>query len=166
MIAVEPFLPGTGPPRMDTHALHHHTAATELTRWILVGLVAGAASVLVFHQGLLALLHVIGAAQRAPYAFTSTHPFGVPQLWSLVFWGGVWGALLAASLARVERLLPAATLFGAVLPTLAAWFIVAPLKGQPMAAGGVAAAMAIGVLLNAAWGFGTGVGLTLFGRRH
>jgi hypothetical protein len=153
---------------MDTHALHHHhhTAVSGLTRWIVIGFVAGAVSVLVFHQGLLALLHGIGAAQRAPFAFTPTAPFGVPQLWSLVFWGGLWGALLAASVARTERMLPAATLFGAILPTLAAWFIVAPLKGQPMAAGGVAAAMAIGALLNAAWGFGTGVGLMLFGRRR
>src|SRR5207248_7809805 len=105
-------------------------------------------------------------AARAPYSFAPTAPFGVPQVWSLAFWGGVWGAVLAATLARLDgaRLLIAATVFGALAPTLVAWFVVAPLKGQPLAAGWVLAAMAVGVIVNAAWGLGAGIGLALFGR--
>jgi hypothetical protein len=96
----------------------------------------------------------------------ATSPFGVPQVWSIAFWGGIWGAVLAATLARLEgaRLLFAALVFGAVFPTLVAWFLVAPLKGQPMAAGLVPVAMAVGLILNGAWGLGTGIGLALFGR--
>src|SRR5258705_9908851 len=47
------------------------------------------------------------------------------------------GVLLAAVLARFDdaKLVVAATIFGAVLPKLIAWFVVAPLKGQPAAAG-------------------------------
>ena len=76
-------------------------------------------------------------------------------------------ALLAASLAKLDgaRLLVAATLFGAILPTLVAWFVVAPLKGAPMAAGWAPAAMMVGPIVNAAWGLGTGIGLLLLGRR-
>lgn len=153
---------------MTSHALHHYPDSTELPRWLIVGAVAGAVSVLVFHQGALALLNALELATRAPYAMAPTKPFGVPQVWSLVFWGGVWGALLAASLGRLDgsRLLLAALLFGALLPTLVAWFVVAPLKSQPIAGGGVPTAMAIGVLLNGVWGLGTGIGLALFGRAH
>lgn len=152
---------------MVTHALHHHyPARSELPRWILVGVVSGAVSVLVFHQGLAALLHALEVTARAPYSLQPTRPFGVPVLWSIVFWGGVWGAVLAATLGRLDgaRLLLAALVFGAIFPTLVAWFAVAPLKGQPMAAGFAPLGMAVGLMVNGAWGLGTGIGLALFGR--
>lgn len=133
-------------------------------RWLLAGFVCGAIAVLVFHQGAAALLHALALTPRAPYSMNATAPFGVPQLWSIAFWGGVWGIVLAAALARLRgaALVGAATLFGAVLPTLVAWFVVAPLKGQPMAAGFVPAAMMIGPIVNAAWGLGTGLGLSVY----
>ena len=136
-------------------------------RWLLVGFVAGAVSVLLFHQGALALLYAAGIAPRPPFSFAPTAPWGVPQLWSLAFWGGVWGVLLAAAvngLLHRGALIGASLLFGALFPTLVAWFVVAPLKGQPAAAGFVPAAMMIGPIVNAAWGLGTGIGLALFGR--
>jgi hypothetical protein len=64
---------------------------------------------------------------------------------------------------RGATFIVAAAVFGAVLPTLVAWFVVAPLKGQPMAAGFVPHAMLVGPIVNAAWGLGTGIGLALFG---
>ncbi|MGH8741825.1 MAG: hypothetical protein ACREUN_12985 [Burkholderiales bacterium] len=153
---------------MTSHALHHYPAAGELPRWVLVGFIAGALSVLVFHQGVLALLYAFELAPRAPYAMAPTAPFGIPALWSIVFWGGIWGALLAASLGRLDgvRLVAAAVLFGALLPTLAALFLVAPLKGQPVVTGIVPLVILIGGLVNGAWGLGTGIGLALFGRAH
>ena len=137
-------------------------------RWLLAGFVAGAISVLVFHQAAAALLHALALTPRAPYSMNATVPFGIPQLWSIAFWGGAWGVVLAAVLARLhgKALIIGATLFGAVLPTLVAWFVVAPLKGQPMAAGFIPAAMLIGPIVNAAWGLGTGFGLALFRRRR
>jgi hypothetical protein len=153
---------------METHALHHYPARAELSRWLVVGFVAGFVAVLLFHQSALALLHAAQLSRSAPFSFTPTPPFGVPLLWSLAFWGGVWGVVLAAVLARLDgaRLIVASLVFGAIFPTLVAWFIVAPLKGQPVAAGLVPAAMAVGPIVNAAWGLGTGIGLYLFGRRH
>src|SRR5262245_66304164 len=69
---------------------------------------------------------------RAAYSLQPTEPFGVPRVLSLTFWGGMWGALFSGLLWRLkgERLVEAATLLGAALPTLVAWFVVAPLKGQ------------------------------------
>jgi hypothetical protein len=152
---------------MDTHALHPYPTSGELPRWLVVGFVSGAVAVLVFHQGAFALLHALNVTPRSPYSFSPTTPFGVPQLWSLAFWGGVWGTILAASLARLDgaALVVASVVFGAILPTLVAWFVVAPLKGQPIAAGWAPGAMLVGPIVNAAWGFGTGLGLLLFGRR-
>jgi hypothetical protein len=153
---------------MDTHTLHHYPARAELPRWLVVGFIAGAVAVLVFHQSALGILHELQFSPRAPYSFAPTQPFGIPQIWSLAFWGGVWGIALAAALGRLEgaRLLVAALVFGAIAPTLVAWFVVAPLKGQAVAAGWAPQAMLVGPIVNAAWGLGTGIGLVLFGRSH
>jgi hypothetical protein len=129
---------------VPSHVLHHYEDRPGLWRWLVVGFVAGAASVLLFHQGAFALLHALDLTARTPYSMQPTSPWGIPQIWSISFWGGVWGVVLAAALARLERgpLVVAALVFGAILPTLVAWFVVAPLKGQPMAGGLVPMAMA------------------------
>ena len=146
---------------------HEHVPSTR-ARWLLVGFLCGAASVLIFHQGALALLHALALTPRGPYPMTASAPLGVPVIWSLTFWGGVWGVILAAALARVRgsAFIVWSTVFGAIAPTLVAWLIVAPMKGQPIAAGFAPMAMAIGPIVNAAWGLGTGLGLALFGEPH
>ena len=146
----------------------YQPATPSLTRWIVVGALAGAASVLIFHQGLLGLLYLLDMTGRVPYSLRPTEPFGVPQVWSLVLWGGVWGAALAAMLRRYDtgRLVAAAILLGATLPTLVAWFVVAPLKGQAFAAGFDPTLMMASLVLNGAWGLGTGLGLALFGGKR
>ena len=140
----------------------------NLGRWLVVGFVSGAVSVLLFHQVIAALLHSIGITPRVPYSMQPTKPLGIGQVWSLVFWGGVWGVLLAAALRRLadSTLVIAATIFGALLPSLVAWTVVAAVKGQPLFAGGAPKGIAVGLLVNAAWGLGTGSGLALFGRRR
>jgi hypothetical protein len=145
---------------------NYYPVTPGLVRWIVVGFLAGAAAVLIFHQGAVMLLNMLELTERAPYSMQPTQPYGVPQLWSLAFWGGVWGVIFAALLKRLDgaRLIIASLLLGAVLPTLVAWFLVAPLKNQPLAAGLVPMAMAFGVIVNGAWGLGTGLGLALFAR--
>ena len=137
-----------------------HTSA--LPRFILA-FVAGFLSVLLFHQGMLALLHTLAIASRPPYPTNPTQPFGIPQVWSSAFWGGVWGIVFAtvAIRFRQERYWLAALLFGAIAPTLVAWFIIAPLKGQPVAGGFQPAAMVTSLLVNGAWGVGTALLLRL-----
>jgi hypothetical protein len=125
---------------------------------LIIGFAAGFIAVLAFHQPLLALLNQAGFVKAATYAMQPTPPFGVPQVLSLAFWGGAWGVLLAV----LQRWFPrgagywiAAAVFGALLPTLVAWFVVAALKGQPMAAGGDVHRMMTGLMINAAWSIGT-----------
>src|SRR5215831_13121745 len=154
---------------MGTIASRAYRPATpRWARWIGVGFLAGALSVLIFHQGAIALMHSLDLTQRVPYQMQPTAPFGVPQVLSLAFWGGVWGVVFAAILRRLDgaQLVATSLLLGALLPTFVAWFVVAPLKGQPMAAGFAPMAMAFGLIVNGAWGFGTGLGLVLFGGKR
>ena len=133
-------------------------------RKLVLGFVAGFLAVLLFHQPVLALLTEAGLSKAVTYSFKATAPFGVPQVISISFWGGVWGVIFAA----VEHRFPrgagywlCALLFGAIFPTLVAWFVVAPMKGLPMAGGWQPARMMIGPLVNGAWGIGTALLLAL-----
>lgn len=154
---------------MATEALrtYRDTMTPGLARWIAVGAVAGAVSVLVFHQSLILLMNLLDLTHRPVYSMRPTWPFEVPQVWSLTFWGAVWGAALAPMVTRLEkgRLVLAMAVLGMALPTLVAWFVVAPLKGLPVAAGFALPAMLFSLLVNGAWGLGTGLGLALFGGR-
>ena len=142
---------------------------TVSNRKLLIGFIAGFFAVLFFHQPVLALLTQAGYAKAATYSFAASGPLGVPQVLSLSFWGGVWGVAFAA----VEHRLPrgaaywiAAFAFGAILPTLVAWFVVAPLKGLPIAAGWQPARMMIGPIVNGAWGLGTAILLVIAAGRR
>jgi hypothetical protein len=152
---------------MTTYPLHRFEVHS-VTRWLVVGFISGAFAVLVFHQGALAMLHSAGMVQASAFSMKAVAPWGLPQVWSLAFWGGVWGVILALSLRRWDgpSLLVMAIVFGAIFPTLVAWFVVAPLKHQAMAGGFHLATLWIGPLLNGLWGLGTGVGLLLYGRAH
>ena len=123
----------------------------------LLGFVAGFIATLVFHQVVLLLLHMAGIAPNGAWPMKPVPPFGVPAVISLAFWGGVWGAILIPIIDRrrgaAYYLL--ALVLGATLPTLVAWFLVAPLKHQPVASGWNPKRMMIGPIVNAAWGFGT-----------
>ena len=100
-------------------------------------------------------------------ADASVPPFGVPAVISLSFWGGVWGAIMIPIIDRFRdaKYWIWALVFGAVAPTLVAWFVVAPLKHQPMAGGWKASAMMIGLIVNSVWGLGTALFYRLFSRR-
>lgn len=132
-------------------------------RWFI----AGALAVPLCHQVVLALLNVAGVIPRKPFAMTPTEPFGVPQVISLSFWGGVWGIILGLILMRAKSpraFWIIAIVVGAIAPTLVAGLVVAPLKGQ--AAGGDAKMFAIGLLINGAWGLGTAAFYRLMDRRR
>lgn len=133
----------------------------------LLAFVAGFASTLLFHQGLLFILHLAGLSPRAPWAMKAVAPFGVPQVVSLAFWGGVWAVALLPLLARWRgswRELLAWVIAGAIGPTLVALLVVMPLKGGRVAGGGDPRLIAGALLLNGAWGLGTALLLRLLRR--
>jgi hypothetical protein len=133
----------------------------------VAGFVAGFIAVLVFHQIAALILYLVGLSPAAPYSLRPLPPFGVPQVLSQSFWGGVWGIVLAYVLPRRPRQAPAwlfGLVFGALALTLVAWFVVAPLKHLPVAAGGHPLGMLRGLIVNGAWGIGTVLLLVAFGR--
>ena len=63
----------------------------------LLGFIAAAISVVLFHQGMVAVLHTLnlpGIPVGAPFPMQPTKPFGVPQTASLMFWGGLYLSLI------------------------------------------------------------------------
>jgi hypothetical protein len=144
------------------------TATAPLAKKLGAAFIAGSLAVLVFHQTLLAVLASNGFVSAAAYSTTATAPFGVPQVLSTAFWGGLWGVAFLWAQSRFPRgagYWVAALVFGALLPSLVAWFVVAALKGAPLLAGGDVHRIVTALLINGAWGVGTGLLLTLAGLR-
>ncbi|WP_043362129.1 hypothetical protein [Belnapia sp. F-4-1] len=122
-----------------------------------LGFLAAVLAVLTFHQGMWGLLHVIGW-MPPPFPTNPMPPYGVPLIASLCFWGGLYGIPYGLALPRLRRM--PGWLSGLLLGLVAAlvgWFVVAPLKGQPVAAGFNPVRMLISVLINGAWGIGVGI---------
>jgi hypothetical protein len=132
----------------------------RLPRYLL-GFAAGFVAVLVFHQGMLTLLHAIHFVSTAPFPLAPTPPFGVPKIWSLAFWGGIWGLVFVLFERSFPRRLPAyliaAIVFGAIGPSLVAWFVVSPMKGLPIGGGFHPAGVITALSINGAWGLGTAI---------
>jgi len=133
---------------------------------ILIGFVTGVLAVLTFHQATIGVMHALGAVPNPPFRMNPVAPLGVPAFMNSAFWGGLWGVVIVLLTERMHqhrlRVL-AALLIGGLGATAVGWFVVAPLKGQPMAQGWNLAAMWRGPLINGA--FGLGVGLLAAGIR-
>ena len=135
------------------------------TRRIILGFIAGFIATLVFHQGGLAAMNALSLTDRTPFNMNGTEPFGVPQVFSLAFWGGVWGILLVWFLGTRKTLwYLRAFIFGALLPTAVAFFVVAPLKGMPVAGGWDPKLILGGLILNGLWGLGAALIFRLLAR--
>ena len=137
-------------------------------RRLLFGFIAGFFATLVFHQAALYGLWHAHIAPFAPFQVHATHPFGVPAMLSLAFWGGVWGMLylyVHKSFAGGSKYWLHAFLFGAIAPTLVALLVVMPLKGMPMGGGWHPPLLLTAFLINGAWGIGTGLILKMLGSR-
>ena len=135
-------------------------------RDLVLGFLAGALAVVTFHQGMVFLLSSVDLIQSRVYAMRGVPPFGVPTILNQMFWGGLWGLLFAAVADTLPRwpLLLLGFTFGVLGPVLVSWFVVAPLKGLPLAAGGVPQRMLASVLINGCWGIGAA--LIYAGLRH
>ena len=127
---------------------------------------AGFVAVLVFHQGVWALYHAAGKAPSPPWNIAPVPPLGMPSVVSGAFWGGLWGIVLAWLLpiaAPAMGYWPAAIVLGALMTSVVALMVVAPLKGRPFAGGWNPHVWAFALSVNAAWGLGTGFLLRLLG---
>lgn len=131
---------------------------------VLFGFLAGFLATLIFHQGVVAILHEAGIAPMPAFQMNATAPFGVPMVFSLAFWGGIWGVLFSL----VESGFPRgvgywlmAFLFGALLPTSVALFVVLPLKGHAWNGVPHWPLLVTALTANGAWGVGSALMLRI-----
>jgi hypothetical protein len=148
----------------DTLTVPGHPQSQRLTmRTILLGFVAGVLAVLVFHQGTVWLLHMVGQLPTGPFGMRPIPPFGVPQIVNQCFWGGLWGILIAVLLQRlrVPDLL-FGFLFGVVALGLTNWVVLPVIKGGPYFVGGDPRRLAITVAIVGSFGWGVALILRAF----
>ena len=138
----------------------HSTPSPRAPVRLFFGFVAGFLATLIFHQLTLSVLWAVKVAPFAPFSMAATKPFGMPAVFSLSFWGGIWGI----SFALLDRRFPlrfgywlTAFLFGAIFPSLVALLVVLPLKGKPLGGGWHPPLLITAFLINGAWGVGTGM---------
>ena len=124
---------------------------------------AGFISTLVFHQALMTFMYEATLWPTRAYPMAATSPLQVPAVISLAFWGGLWGIALWLAILGMSgpAYWAAAAVLGALGPTLVALFIVFPLKGKPVAAGGDRKIIIGALILNGTWGLGTALLLRL-----
>jgi hypothetical protein len=128
---------------------------------VFLGFVAGAISVLTFHQGLWALFYAFGAMPMPPFPTRPMPPFSVPLIVSLCFWGGLYGAVFGLLRPRFTRPLWLCGLIMGIIAALVGMFIVSPIKGMPLAFGWMAWPILRAFLINGCWGVGVGLILPL-----
>lgn len=133
---------------------------------IFLGCIAGALSVLVFHQTLLQLFFWFGIAPQAAFRVAHVPPFNAPLVVSITFWGAVYGGLfgLLAPRLKAPRLVKA--LIAGVFAMLMGWFVVGPLAGHPMAFGWQVAPMLRSAAACLMWGLGVSLILPLLHPRR
>ena len=130
----------------------------------LLGFVAAAISVLIFHQAMWAALHSLalpGLAMPAPYPTEPVPPFGIPRIVNLCFWGGLYGIVFGLLLPRLTAPLWLCGLGLGVIAALVGLLVVPAIKGLPIGAGWVPLSWVRSLLINGFWGLGVGLILPL-----
>ncbi len=128
---------------------------------IFLGCVAGAISMLIFHQTSLQVFFWFGLAPQAAFRVAHVAPFNMPLVVSITFWGAVYGGLFAALMPRLRGPIWLYGLALGICAMLISWFIFLPIKGQPMAWGWQAWPMLRSLIAYVFWGAGVGIILPL-----
>jgi hypothetical protein len=133
-------------------------APTGVASRVIWSFLVGALAMLTFHQAAVGLFHAAGMFPVPPFELQPTGPLRVPKVASGAFWSGLWGiAFLMLALPRMKRAMPgwaAGLVFGFFVPVAVLFFVVAPLKGQPIAYAQSWGSMLRIALAHAFWGFG------------
>ncbi len=131
-----------------------------ISQRMAAGFIVAVVSVLIFHQGVWALLHFLdipGYGMPPPFPTDHVGPLGVPRIVSLCFWGGVWGALFGAFWRDAEGPSWRRGLVLGIAAALFGMFVVAALKGLPIGGNWQVTNWAKSFLINGIWGVGVGL---------
>ena len=126
----------------------------------LLGFVAAAISVLIFHQGMVAALHTLnvpGMPVGTPFPMQPTKPLGVPQIASLVFWGGLYGAVFGVLAPGMKGAMWVNGIILGVVAVIVGFFVVAPIKGNAIGGGFDVMVWGRALLINGCFGLGVGI---------
>jgi hypothetical protein len=138
---------------LSTLCVEWETMAHSPTR-IFLGCIAGALSVLVFHQTTLQLFFWSGLASQAAFRVANVPPFNAPMVVSITFWGAVYGGVFGLVAPRLPRPIVIKALVAGLFAVLMSWFVVRPLAGHPIAFGWQAGLMLRSAAACLMWGIG------------
>lgn len=127
---------------------------TRLSTRIFLGCIAGAISVLVFHQTTLQLFFWCGLAPQAAFRVAVVPPFNAPMVVSITFWGAIYGGIFGWLTPWLPRLVLIKALVAGVFAMLVGWFVIRPLAGHPVAFGWQLAPMLRSAAACGMWGLG------------
>jgi hypothetical protein len=121
---------------------------------IFLGCIAGAISVLVFHQTTLQVFFWCGFTAQAAFRVAVVPPFNAPMVVSITFWGAVYGGVFGLLTPRLPRPTLVKALVAGLFALLMSWFVVRPLAGNPVAFGWQIAPMLRSCAACLMWGIG------------
>lgn len=133
---------------------------------VFLGCVAGAISVLAFHQTTLQLFFWLGWAPHAAFRVAQVPPFHAPMVASITFWGAVYGGVFGALVPRIKGPLWLKGMVAALCAMVLGWFVFLPAIGLPAAFGWQPWPMLRSFTAYQMWGFGLSVVLPLLHPRR
>ncbi len=95
---------------------------------IFLGCVAGALSVLMFHQTTLQIFFWLGWAPQAAFRTAQVPPFNAPLVVSITFWGAVYGGLFGLALPWAKGPLWVKGMLAGLCAMVISWFVFLPLQ--------------------------------------
>ena len=124
---------------------------------VFLGCVAGAVSVLIFHQTTLQIFFWLGLAPQAAFRIGHVPPFNMPMVLSITFWGAVYGGIFGLLMPRMRGPIWLNGLLLGLCAMLIAWFVFLPLNGRPVAFDWRVSPMLRSSFAYAVWGLGVGI---------
>ena len=100
---------------------------------VFLGCVAGAISVLIFHQTTLQVFFWLGLAPQSAFRVGHVPPFNMPMVLSITFWGAVYGGVFGLLMPRMRGPIWLNGLLLGLCAMLISWFVFLPLNGKPLA---------------------------------
>ena len=137
-------------------------------RRAVLGFIAAAVSVLIFHQAMWEALHLLalpGMGMPPAYPMDPIPPWGVPRIVNLCFWGGLYGIVFGLVLPRLTAPAWVCGLGLGIIAALVGLLVVPAIKGLAVG-GGWPLGWVRSLLINGFWGIGTGLILPQLSRWH